>query len=162
MAQVKTQPAGGDQSLGDLVALATRDLSQLVRYEIDLAKMELRRDLRRAGLAGALIGIAAFVACLMLVMLCFAFAYGLMTAGLPPWLAFLVVAGACVLLAVIAVGIALLGMRSLSRLRRTRESVRDSMSLLHRGGERPALSQPAQQGASLPGQGASLPGQGTG
>ena len=31
-------PAGGEQSLGDLVALAAKDVSQLIRYEIDLAK----------------------------------------------------------------------------------------------------------------------------
>jgi hypothetical protein len=167
MAQAKTQPAEGDQSLGDLVALATRDLSQLVRCEIELAKMEMRRDLRRAGVAGALLGIAAFVACLMLVMLCFAFAYGLMTVGAPSWAAFLAVAAACVLLALTAAGIAFLGMRSLSRLRKTRESVRGSVALLRRGTERPGSAPqgagPAPQGATLATQqAAALPGQSTG
>lgn len=156
MAQAKTQPAGGDQSLGDLVALATRDLSQLVRCEIELAKMELRRDLRRVGMAGALVGIAAFVACLMIVMLCFAFAYGLMTVGVPSWAAFLAVAGACVLLALVAVGIAFLGVRGLSRLRKTRESVRGSIALLRRNTKRPG---PAPQSPSpVPQQELDLPG----
>src|SRR5260370_17824538 len=63
------EPAGGDQSLGDLVALAAKDASQLIRYEIDLAKTELKGDLRRVGLAGALGGGAAFVGCLVLVLL---------------------------------------------------------------------------------------------
>ena len=47
------EPVGGDQSLGDLVALAAKDVSQLIRYEIDLAKTELRSDMKRVGLAGA-------------------------------------------------------------------------------------------------------------
>src|ERR1700729_202964 len=55
------EPAGADQSLGDLVALAAKDVSQLIRYEIDLAKTELRGDMKRVGLAGALAGAAAFV-----------------------------------------------------------------------------------------------------
>jgi hypothetical protein len=46
------EPAGGDQSLGDLVALAAKDVSQLIRYEIDLAKTELKGDAKRVGLAG--------------------------------------------------------------------------------------------------------------
>src|SRR6184192_1989315 len=62
-------PAGGDQSLGDLVALAAKDVSQLIRYEIDLAKTELKGDAKRAGLAAALGGMAAFVGCLVLVLL---------------------------------------------------------------------------------------------
>ena len=62
-------PAGDDQSLGDLVALAAKDVSQLIRYEIDLAKSELKGDVQRIGLAGALGGMAAFVACLVLVLL---------------------------------------------------------------------------------------------
>ena len=59
------EPAGGEPSLGDLVALAAKDVSQLVRYEIDLAKTELRDDVQRIGLAAALSGVAAFVACLV-------------------------------------------------------------------------------------------------
>ena len=76
------EPAGSDQSLGDLVALAAKDVSQLLRYEIDLAKTELRGDMRRIGLAGALAGVAAFVGCLVLVLLCIAFAYGLVALGI--------------------------------------------------------------------------------
>ena len=87
------EPAGGDQSLGDLVALAAKDVSQLIRYEIDLAKTELRGDAQRVGMAVAAIGLAAFVACLVLVLLSFAFAYGLIALGIWAWAAFLIVAG---------------------------------------------------------------------
>ena len=100
------ESAGGDQSLGDLVALAAKDVSQLVRYEIDLAKTELRDDVRRVVMAAVLIGGAAFAGCLILVILCFALAEGLVVLGLSRWEAFLTVAVALLLLSAAAVGIA--------------------------------------------------------
>jgi hypothetical protein len=131
------EPSGADQSLGDLVALAAKDVSQLLRYEIDLAKVELRGDLRRIGLAGAMGGVAAFVGCLILVLLCFAFAYGLVALHVWIWAAFLIVAGTCVLLAGLAVGIASLKLRHLSGLRRTRKSVTEGIGMLRRDGHHP-------------------------
>ena len=134
------EPSGSDQSLGDLVALAAKDVSQLLRYEIDLAKVELRGDLRRIGLAGAMGGIAAFVGCLILVLLCIAFAYGLVALGIWTWAAFLIVAGTCVLLAGLAVGIAALKLRHLSGLRQTRKSVTEGIEMLRRDGARPEVA----------------------
>jgi uncharacterized membrane protein YqjE len=134
------EPSGADQSLGDLVALAAKDVSQLLRYEIDLAKVELRGDLRRVGLAGALGVIAAFVGCLILVLLCIAFAYGLVALGVWPWAAFLIVAGTCVLVAGLAVGIAFLKVRHLSGLRKTRKSVTEGLGMLRRDGHRPEVT----------------------
>ncbi len=112
IAQTETpRPAGSDQSLGDLVALAAKDVSQLIHYEMDLAKSELRGDVRRIGMAAALGGLAAFTGCLMLVLLCFAFAYGLMTLGIWDWASFLIVSGTCLLLIAAAAGIAILRVR---------------------------------------------------
>jgi hypothetical protein len=124
--------AGDDQSLGDLVALAAKDISQLVRYEIDLAKTELRGDMKRVGLAGALGGVSAFVGCLVLVLLSFALAYGLIALGIWPWAAFLIVAGVYVLVAGTATGIAALKLRRLSGLRETRKSVTEGFGMLRR------------------------------
>jgi membrane protein implicated in regulation of membrane protease activity len=129
------EPAGGDQTLGDLVAVAAKDVSQLVRYEIDLAKTELRGDIRRLGLAAALGGVAAFVGCLVLVLCCIALAYGLVALGIWTWLAFLIVAAACILLAVVAVGIAYLKVRRLSGLSKTRQSVTEGLGMLRRDGK---------------------------
>ncbi len=136
------EPAGGDQSLGDLVALAAKDASQLIRYEIDLAKTELKGDLRRVGLAGALGGVAAFVGCLVLVLLCIALAEGLVALGIWRWAAFLIVAGACVLLAGAAIGIALLKLRRLSGLRKTRKTVTEGLGMLRHDGEQPEIAAP--------------------
>jgi hypothetical protein len=139
------EPSGADQSLGDLVALAAKDVSQLLRYEIDLAKVELRNDMRRIGLAGALGVVAAFVGCLILVLLCIAFAYGLVALGVWHWAAFLIVAGTCVLLAGLAAGIAVLKLRGLSGLRRTRKSVTEGIGMLRRDGQAPEVSADGQQ-----------------
>jgi hypothetical protein len=137
------QEGGGGHSVGDLVSLAVRDLTRLFRCEIELAKLELRGDIRRLGLAAALLAIGAFAACLVLVLLCFALAYGLQALGIWPWASFLIVSGACVLLAGIAGGIVALKVRRISGLRRTRESVQQSLAMLRRDEEAPA---PAEAG----------------
>jgi uncharacterized membrane protein YqjE len=121
-----------DQSIGSLVSLAVSDVSQLVKCEIDLAKLELKKDVTRLGIGGALLGVAAFVGCLILVLLCFAFAYGLITLGIWSWAAFLIVAGVCAVLAGLAVLIGLMRFRKLSGLRRTRRTVQDDLALLKR------------------------------
>jgi hypothetical protein len=147
MAQTETpRPAVADQSLGDLVALAAKDVSQLVRYEMDLAKSELSGDVRRVGIAAVLGGVAAFTGCLMLILLCFAYAYALMeVVGWSGWLSFLVVAGTCLLLILVAVLIAVVRVRGVTGLRMTRASVRDSIASLRRSGGQPEIAGPAQQ-----------------
>ncbi len=119
-------------SLGDLVALAVSDITQLVKFEVDLAKIELKEDARRLGIGGVLLGMAAFVGCLVLMLLCFAFAYGLMAIGIWAWAAFLIVAGSCVVLAALAVMIGLLKFRKLSGLRKTRSTVSEDLALIRR------------------------------
>lgn len=136
------EPARGDQSLGDLVALAAKDVSQLVRYEIDLAKTELKGDARRVGTAAAGFGLAAFVGCLVLVLLCFAFAYGLIALGIWAWAAFLIVAGTCVLLAGAGAGLGAVKLRRLSGLRRTRKTVTEGLGLLRHDGAQPEITAP--------------------
>jgi uncharacterized membrane protein YqjE len=130
------------RSVGELVSGAIKDLTQLVRYEVDLAKVELRADVRRLGLSGALLAIAAFTGFLVLVMLCFALAYGLVALGIWYWAAFLIVAFACVLLAGSAIAIVVLKVRRVSGLRKTRESVQEGLALLRRD-DHAAVSAPA-------------------
>jgi len=129
------RPAEGkERSVGDLVSEAIKDLTQLVRYETELARAELRADARRLGLSGALLAIAAFAGFLVLVMLCFAYAFGLVAAGVPAWEAFLIVAVTLVAFAAICAWIIVLKVRRMNRLGKTRESVQDSLALL-RGDE---------------------------
>lgn len=138
-----TQPPGNasEPSTGDLVSQAIKDVTTLVRCEIDLAKVELRGDARRVGLAVALGGTIMFFGVLILVMLSFAYAYGLITVGIWTWAAFLIVAGTWGLLAAICALVIWLRLRGVSGLRRTRASVKDDLAMLKRDEETPA--QPA-------------------
>jgi hypothetical protein len=135
MVRSGTPDAAGDQSLGELVALALKDLSQLLRYEISLAKSELRMDFRRFAVASALFGFAAFVGCIIIVLLCFAYAYGLHALGAPGgmWGAFLWVVLTLAVLASIACALALYGVRKVTGMRLTRKTVIDDIGMLRHG-----------------------------
>jgi len=129
---LREPPAAARESLGDLVALAVSDISQLVRFEVDLAKLELKADARRLGIGAALFGFAAFVGGLVLMVLSFAYAYGLMAAGIWGWAAFLIVAGTYVLLALLAVLIGVTRFKGLTGLRKTRSTVSGDLALIRR------------------------------
>ena len=138
------QSLGNDSeaSIGDLVAQAIRDVTQLVRCELALAKLELRDDAKRLGLAAVLLGITAFTCCLIVVLVSFAFAYGLVTLGIWIWAAFLIVAGVWLLLAALAVLIVIVRVRGISGLRKTRQTVQEDLAMLKRDDDaaaRPAI-----------------------
>jgi uncharacterized membrane protein YqjE len=137
--------SGADQSIGDLVSVAARDISQLVRYELDLAKLELKADAKRVGIGAALLGIALFAACLILMLLCFAFAYGLNALGIWLWASFLIVAAACLLIIVVAALIAWRMVHKLTGMSKTRTSLADGASMLRRRKSGPAEA-PAKAG----------------
>jgi uncharacterized membrane protein YqjE len=133
MAEALREPeVGARESLGDLVALAVSDISQLVRCEVDLAKLELKADARRVGTGAVLFGFAAFVGGLMLMVLSFAYAYGLYAAGVWLWLAFIYVAVTYLVLAGLAVLIAITRFKGLTGLRRTRTTVSGDLALIRR------------------------------
>ena len=133
----------GQQSLGELVALAAKDVSSLLHYEISLAKSELKMDARRIGIASALAVVGLFIACLLVVLLCFAFAYGLVAAGIWTWAAFLIVAGTCLLVIGLAGLIAFGRIRKVTGMKMTRQTVRDDLGMLRRGESSPNGSGPA-------------------
>ena len=151
-------PDGADdqQSLGDLVSLALRDLSQLLHYEISLAKSELRMDARRAGVSSALIAVSAVMIALIMFVLSFAYAYGLEAAGAPGglWGAFLWVALTLVVLLAIALLVAYVIAKRVTGLAMTRQTVSDDLGMLRRGeaspdGEGPAITNPAAGTGSI-------------
>jgi uncharacterized membrane protein YqjE len=130
---VRRMPSSAtDQSIGDLVSVAARDISQLLRYEIDLAKLELKADVKRAGIGAALGAVAVFSACLVLMLLSFALAYGIHDAGAPGglWLAFILAAVAVGLLILVAGLVAWLLVKRLTKMSKTRRTLADDTSLL--------------------------------
>ena len=81
-----------EESLGALIATASRDLSTLVRSEIELAKSELRQEMKNGAAGGAMFGAAAFLGVLAVILISIALAQGLIRAGVVAWLAYLIVA----------------------------------------------------------------------
>jgi hypothetical protein len=84
-----------------------------------------------------------FVACLLVVLLCFAFAYGLVAAGIWTWAAFLIVAGTCLLLIGLAGLIAYGRIRKVSGMKMTRQTVMDDLGMLRKSEPSPNGSGPA-------------------
>jgi MFS family permease len=97
---LSVQPLQPDKSLGELFGAMTADLSRLTRQEIQLAKVELQEEGRRAGRVGAMFAAAAAVALIGAIVLAMAGSW-LLDQWMPRALAFLIVAA--VLLAVAAV-----------------------------------------------------------
>lgn len=114
--------AQGDQSLGQMFAAVSRDMSELLRGEIQLAKAELRVDAKYGGKAVAMFAAAAFVVLLAVILVTFAIAYAFDT-FLPTWLAFLVTA---VLFVLIAGLLALLGRSAVRRVKPPERTIRTS------------------------------------
>jgi hypothetical protein len=79
-----------EASLGELISRTTTDLSQLFRDELELAKVEIKDEVKTAGRAGALMGAAGLLGYLALALLCFAAAWGL-SEVMPEGFAFLIV-----------------------------------------------------------------------
>jgi hypothetical protein len=140
----RPEGADGQQSLGELVALAAKDMSSLVRYEISLAKSELKMDARRIGIVAGIAVVGLFVACLIVVLLCFALAYGLVAAfDIPVYAGFLCTVGACLIIIGGAGLIAYLTIRRVTGMKMTRKTVMDDIGMLRRGESNPNGSGPA-------------------
>ena len=124
--------AAADPSLGDLVSQAAADLSILVRSEIDLAKIELKKDVRRFATIGVM-GVGCFFAFnLVIVLLSFGLVYGLIRLGIWPWASFLIVAGVDIVMIAIAAGIAWINFRRVSGLKLTRKTVQEDLAIMNR------------------------------
>ncbi len=89
---------GADPSLAELLSATTQDFSELVRAEIDLAKLELKEEATQAAKAGGMLGAAGVLGHLALLLALFAAAWGLAVV-MPTGVAFLIVA---VVVAVVA------------------------------------------------------------
>ena len=61
-ASLATEPKQPDKSLGQLVGEMRSELSTLLRKEVELAKVELKDEVRDAGKAGGLLGAGAVTA----------------------------------------------------------------------------------------------------
>lgn len=112
-----------ERTLGQLVADATRDVSEIVRAEIALAKAELSQDVKHGAVAGGLFGAAGYLALLASVTAVISLGYALTETGLPAWAAFLIVTGALLLIAGLLV---LIGVPRAKRVRPPERAIRST------------------------------------
>lgn len=119
-----------DASLGELVALATKDVSLLVRQEIELAKAEVGRQVAGAAVGAGLLGAAAGLALGAMIALTIFFGELFAWAGLARFWAFLLTAGLLLVLAGLLALLAVLRLRRLQPPRRAISSVRADVALL--------------------------------
>jgi len=123
-----------ERTLGQLVADATHDISSIVRSEVALAKAEIGADAKKAGAGIGLFAAAGLLAFLALILLLISAAFGLVAAGLSPWLALLIVGG---VLLVVGVILALVGKSSVGKIKgkpeRTIKSAQDTIAAVKPG-----------------------------
>jgi MFS family permease len=130
-----------DPSIGALVKDATAQMSTLVRAEVELARAEITRDVKK-GLTGSVFFISALVVLFYSTFFFFFFLAELLDTWLWRWAAFLIVFG---IMVVVTVALALFGYLKVRRIRgprQTIESVKETRSAFTPGYDRssaPAL-----------------------
>jgi hypothetical protein len=122
-----------ERTLGQLVAEASEDLSELVRFEVALAKAEIKDDVRRGATAGGMFGAAGYLGLLASITLVITAGYGLVAAGLSPWLAFALVSLALLVLAGLLVIVGVVLIKRIKPPERTIRSTKQTIAAF-RGG----------------------------
>lgn len=114
-----------DMSTRELVAAAVESATELVRDEIELARLEMKRDLKAQIRSGIWLGVAAVFALMLLAMLLVAAALGLGTV-MAGWGAALIVAAFTLL---VAVGAGAIGYSKIVRkpLQVTRNTLKEDL-----------------------------------
>jgi hypothetical protein len=126
-------PAATEQSLGQLVAAASRDMSVLIRSEIELAKLEIGAEAKKVAVGGGALGGAAVFGMFALVMGSFAAAYGFAEV-VPIWAAFLIVMGIYLFFALVFALVGKGAMKKLGPPERTVRTAKETVTALkHRG-----------------------------
>jgi uncharacterized membrane protein YqjE len=121
-----TKPIDPDHSLGELLSRVTSDFGELVSTQVELAKVEIKEEVSRAGKGAGLLtggGLAAYLAAILL---SFAAAWGLAEV-MPEVFAFLIVG---VVWAAVAAVLMLSGRKQLDSVRvtpQTRASIQEDV-----------------------------------
>lgn len=124
-----------EPSIGDLVKEATTQVSTLVRAEVELARAEITRDVKR-GLTGSVYFIAALVVLFYSTFFFFFFVAELLDIWLYRWAAYLIVFGIMVLATALLGLLGYLKVRRIRGPRETIESVKETREVLAAGDHR--------------------------
>jgi len=94
-------PAAGNASAGELIGQVTRDLSALMRQELELAKAEVKAEASKAGEGAGMLGGAGFAGYMVLLFLSIALWWGLVNVMDAGWAALIVAAVWAVIAAIL-------------------------------------------------------------
>ncbi|MGP3686985.1 phage holin family protein [Streptomyces sp. IBSNAI002] len=130
MSAVDQGAQGAERTLGQLVASATAEMSALVHDEIALAKVEIKQDVKRAGIGSGAAIVAGVLLLFSLPVLSFAAAYGIHNLGLGLAWSFLIVGGAFWLLAGLTGLLAMVKFKKVKPPVKTIESVKQTAALV--------------------------------
>ena len=120
------------RSLGELVATLSRDLALLVHQEIELVKTELKTGmLKGAAAAGGLVTALIFVL-LAAAILSIAAALGIHALGITLGWSFLIIGGAYIVVALLAVAFGMMALRRVSKHKRAVDSVKADIHAIAR------------------------------
>jgi len=122
-----SQPLEPDASLGDLLAQLTRDFGDLVSTQVDLAKVELKDEIKQTSKGAGLLGGGAFGAYLAVLLLSFAAVYGLDEA-MPLGVAFLIVGLVYAAVSVVLIRQGRNKLRSVDSVPETQESLKEDLA----------------------------------
>lgn len=128
------------RSIGELVQSIRDELLGVVHHEIDIAKKELTALAIKVGIIAACAAVLLFLLLSAWAMLLFAAATGLEALGLPYWAAFLIIAGAFILLAGISGLIAYLVSRKLAAPETTIETAQGAVQAVQGKRRRTGIS----------------------
>ncbi|WP_153504185.1 phage holin family protein [Cumulibacter manganitolerans] len=110
-------------SVGTLVKEASTHFSTLIRSELELAKTEVKAEVKKGVTGSGLLAAAGAVAALSIPFFFVVLAEGLVAIGLPRWLAYLIV---FVLFMLIAGVLAMIGLKKVKKVRAPERTI-DSM-----------------------------------
>jgi uncharacterized membrane protein YqjE len=127
-----------EPSIGDLIKDATTQVSTLMRAEIELARAEITRDVKK-GLTGSVFFIAALVVLFYSTFFFFFFLAELLDSWLWRWVAFLIVFAIMVVVGAVLGLLGFLKVRRIRGPRETIESVRETRTALTSGHGQPGL-----------------------
>jgi hypothetical protein len=121
-----------EPSIGSLVQSAMADVSTLIRGEVELAKAEIGKSAKKAGIGVGAFGAAGVVLAFSAFFFFIALAEFITWLGLERWISYLIVWAALVLVAIMA---ALFGrgqIKKIEKPERTIETLHDLPDVLHR------------------------------
>jgi len=121
-----TRPLEPDTSLPELLSRLSSDFGELVSTQVELAKVEIKEEIARAGKGAGLLGGGAFVGYLAVILLSFAAAWGLAEI-MPEGFAFLIVGAVYSVVAIVLLRTGREQMRSVQAVPETTETLKEDV-----------------------------------